>query len=243
MRFAASRSPAICATSAFATKVALLRERLVGNSNATDQRREIANRWKIWRTEKERRRADGRGVNSASVFAALGEHAPDDAILPVDVGNNTYSFGRYFECTRQAVLMSGYLGSIGFSLPAAMGAWVATQEDDPRLHGRKVISVSGDGGFGQYMGELLTMVKYGMNITHVLVQNDQLGKITKEQRAGDWEVWETSLHNPRFADYAELCGAKGFLVEKPDDLGGAISQAIAHPGPSLVEIIADPELI
>jgi thiamine pyrophosphate-dependent acetolactate synthase large subunit-like protein len=228
-----------------ATTVALLRERLTGSLSATDQRREIADRWKIWRAEKERRSTDDRGcgVDSASIFAALTEHAPDDAILAVDVGNNTYSFGRYFECERQAVLMSGYLGSIGFSLPAAMGAWVATQEEDPRFRGRKVISISGDGGFGQYMGELLTAVKYNMNITHVLVRNDQLGKISKEQRAGDWEVWETDLHNPSFADYAKLCGAASFRVETRDGLGAALSQAISHTGPSLVEIIADPELI
>jgi thiamine pyrophosphate-dependent acetolactate synthase large subunit-like protein/nitrite reductase/ring-hydroxylating ferredoxin subunit len=228
-----------------AATVALLRERLAGASRATDQRQEIADRWKIWRAEKARRSADDRGlgVNSASIFAALTEHAPADAILPVDVGNNTYSFGRYFECKQQAVLMSGYLGSIGFSLPAAMGAWVATQEDDPRFRGRKVISISGDGGFGQYMGELLTAVKYDMNITHVLLRNDQLGKISKEQRAGDWAVWETHLHNPHFADYAELCGAKGVRVEKPDELGAALAEAIGHPGPSLVEIVADPELI
>jgi thiamine pyrophosphate-dependent acetolactate synthase large subunit-like protein/nitrite reductase/ring-hydroxylating ferredoxin subunit len=228
-----------------ATTLAILRDRLKGSTGATDQRREIAERWKIWRAEKERRRADdrGRGLNSASIFASLSEHSPDDAILPVDVGNNTYAFGRYFECARQAVLMSGYLGSIGFALPAALGAWVATQEDDPRFRGRKVISVSGDGGFGQYMGELLTGVKYGMNITHVLLRNDQLGKITKEQRAGDWEGWETDLHNPCFADYAELCGAKGFRVETSGELDALLSEAIHHPGPSLVEIVADPELI
>jgi thiamine pyrophosphate-dependent acetolactate synthase large subunit-like protein/nitrite reductase/ring-hydroxylating ferredoxin subunit len=142
-----------------------------------------------------------------------------------------------------AVLMSGYLGSIGFALPAAMGAWVATREDDPRFRDRKVISVSGDGGFGQYMGELLTAVKYGMNITDVPLRNDQLGKISKEQRTGDWEVWETDLHNPRFADYAELCGAKGFLVQTPRELDAALREAIGHPGASLVEIVADPELI
>jgi thiamine pyrophosphate-dependent acetolactate synthase large subunit-like protein len=228
-----------------AVTVAILRERLAGRTSATDQRDEIAARWKIWREEKQRRRADdrGRGVNSAAIFEALTRHAPDDAILPVDVGNNTYSFGRYFECASQAVLMSGYLGSIGFAYPAAMGAWVATQEDDPRFRGRKVISVSGDGGFGQYMAELLTAVKYRMNTTHVLLHNDQLGKITKEQRAGDWEVWETDLHNPRFADYAELCGAKGFHVQSPGELDDALSAAIAEPGPSLVEIVADPELI
>jgi thiamine pyrophosphate-dependent acetolactate synthase large subunit-like protein len=120
-----------------------------------------------------------------------------------------------------------------------MGAWAATQEDDPRFRGRNVVSISGDGGFGQYMGELTTAVKYGMNITHVLLRNDQLGKISKEQRAGDWEVWQTSLYNPSFAGFAELCGARGILVERREELDAAL----AHPGPSLVEIVSDPELI
>ena len=75
-----------------------------------------------------------------------------------------------------------------------------------------MVAVSGDGGFGQYMGELTTAVKYGMKITHVLVNNSQLGKISKEQRSGNWEVWQTSLHNPSFAGYAELCGALGIQV-------------------------------
>ena len=173
----------------------------------------------------------------------MSDLAPADAILPVDVGNNTYSFGRYFECRQQAVLMSGYLGSIGFALPAALGAWVATQEEDSRFQGRKVVSISGDGGFGQYMGELLTAVKYGMDVTHVLLRNDQLGKISKEQRAGEWEVWETDLHNPDFAEYARLCGAEGIRVERAEELEPALERALAHPGPSLVEILTDAELI
>lgn len=110
---------------------------------------------------------------------------PEDAIIALDVGNNTYSFGRYFECTGQAVLMSGYLGSIGFALPAALSAWAATQEDDHRFKDRAVVSVSGDGGFGQYMAEFTTVVKYGMNITHILLNNSALGKISKEQKAGN----------------------------------------------------------
>ena len=80
--------------------------------------------------------ANGRGINSAAIFAALSRQVAEDAIIAVDVGNNTYSFGRYFECASQPGLMSGYLGSIGFSFPAAMGAWAATQEDDPRFKGR-----------------------------------------------------------------------------------------------------------
>ena len=173
----------------------------------------------------------------------MNRRVPEDAIIAVDVGNNTYSFGRYFECTRQAVLMSGYLGSIGFAYPAAMGAWSATQEDDPQFKDRPVVAISGDGGFGQYLGELTTAVKYDMNLTHVLVNNSELGKISKEQRSGNWDVWQTSLHNPNFADYANLCGALGIRVTDVSDLDQALEKALAHEGPSLVEVVADPELV
>ena len=224
---------------------ALLREALADGASSEDQRSDVAKRWEIWRKEKARRAADdrGAGVASAAVFEAMTRLVPDDAILAVDVGNNTYSFGRYFECARQAVLMSGYLGSIGFALPAGMGAWAATQEDDPRFAGRKVVSVSGDGGFGQYMAELQTLVKYEMNITHVLLNNFELGKISKEQRSGEWEVWQTGLHNPNFAKYAEISGALGIRVETKAELEQALERALSHPGPALVEIMTDVQLV
>lgn len=223
----------------------LFKEKLASGTAAIDQRPEIAERWTIWRTEKARREDETgtSGVHSASIFAALTRTAPKDAIIAVDVGNNTYSFGRYFECTSQAVLMSGYLGSIGFAFPAAMGAWAATQGHDPRFTGRQVISISGDGGFGQYMGEITTAVKYNMNITHVLLNNHQLGKISKEQRAGNWHVWQTSLHNPSFAAFAKLCGAQGIRVRKAEELDDALTEALEHDGPSMVEIDADAALI
>ena len=93
------------------------------------------------------------------------------------------------------------------------------------------------------MGELLTAVKYGMNITHVLLNNCELGKISKEQRSGSWDVWQTSLHNPDFSKYAELCGAAGFRVERPEALDEQITRALEHDGPSLVEITTDAELV
>ena len=138
--------------------------------------------------------------------------------------------------------MSGYLGSIGFGFPAAMGAWAATQ-DLEAFKGRKVISISGDGGFGQYPMEFTTAVKYGMNITHVLLHNGELGKISKEQRSGEWPVWETSLQNPSFAAFARLCGGHGLRVSDAGEIEGALREALEHPGPSLVEIMTDAELV
>ncbi len=220
--------------------VAELCDGLPDGLETEDQAAQLVERWEIWRAEKRNREADdrGNGINSASVFAAMNRLVPDDAVIAVDVGNNAYSFGRYFECSgSQRVLMSGYLGSIGFAYPAAIGAWAATGGKRP------IVAVSGDGGFAQYMAEQTTAVKHNMSITHVLLNNGQLGKIAKEQRAGEWEVWQTQLHNPNFADYATNCGALGIRVTERDKLDEAIAQALAHPGPAMVEVMTDPDLV
>ncbi|MBT5757638.1 MAG: thiamine pyrophosphate-binding protein, partial [Acidimicrobiaceae bacterium] len=218
---------------------AALIDGLGADADRHDFSAEVAERWAIWRAEKAQRVDDdrGQGIGAAVLFETLSDHVPDDAVICVDVGNNTYSFGRYFEVTNQDVLMSGYLGSIGFGFPAAMGAWAAVGAD------RKVVSVSGDGGFGQYAMDFTTAVKYEMNITHVLMNNAQLGKISKEQRAAHFDVWQTSLVNPNFADFATLCGGLGIRVTDPADLNAALAQTMAHDGPALVEFITDAQLL
>ncbi|MEM9714794.1 MAG: thiamine pyrophosphate-dependent enzyme, partial [Actinomycetota bacterium] len=204
-----------------------------------DPRPEVAERWSIWRAEKASRQRDDRdrGISAAALFDSLTRVVPADAVLPVDVGNNTYSFGRYFEVDRQAVIMSGYLGSIGFGFPAALGAWAAVGGR------RKVVSVSGDGGFGQYAMELTTAVRHDMDLTHVLMVNGELGKISKEQRSAELDVWQTSLVNPDFAAFAESCGAQGIRVSDRADLDEALRRAVDHEGPSLVQVDTDVDLV
>ena len=117
-----------------------------------------------------------------------------------------------------------------------MGAWAA----DPD---RPIVAITGDGGFAQYMAELTTAVKYKMNITHILLNNNEVGKISKEQRADKFEVWETNLHNPDFSRYAENCGALGIRITDKSELENAIKKAIEHNGPSMVEIMTEPGLL
>ncbi|WP_406830550.1 thiamine pyrophosphate-binding protein [Pedococcus sp. KACC 23699] len=207
-------------------------------AKARDQRGDVADRWAIWRAEKARRVVDdrGRGVSAAAVFAALSEHLPADAVVAVDVGNHAYSLGRYLESKGQPVLMSGYLGSIGFGYPAAMGAWAA----DPS---RTVVAVTGDGGFGQYAMELTTAVHHGIPVKHVLLNNNALGKISKEQLAADYPVWHTSLTNPDWAAYAVLCGAHGIRVTHRDQLDSAMTELFATDGPVLLCVEQDAELL
>ncbi|HEY7595138.1 MAG TPA: thiamine pyrophosphate-binding protein [Actinophytocola sp.] len=209
-----------------------------GDLKATDQRPDVAARWEIWRAEKAHRAADDRdrGVPAAAVFAALSEHLPADAVVAVDVGNHAYSLGRYLESKGQPVLMSGYLGSIGFGYPAALGAWAAAPD-------RPIVAVTGDGGFGQYAMELTTAAKYGVPVKHVLLNNNALGKISKEQLAGDYPVWQTSLHNPDWAAFARLCGATGIHVDASDQLDDAMTALFAADGPALLCVEQDPELV
>jgi thiamine pyrophosphate-dependent acetolactate synthase large subunit-like protein/nitrite reductase/ring-hydroxylating ferredoxin subunit len=217
--------------------VEIFQNKLSKQKRDYDIRKEITDKWAIWRTEKSSREKDdtGNGINSASVFSSMNKIVPDNAVITVDVGNNAYSFGRYFECKKQSVLMSGYLGSIGFGYPAAMGAWAAAPD-------RPIVAVTGDGGFAQYMAELTTAVKYKMNIKHILLNNSELGKISKEQRADQLDVWETDLTNPDFSKYAELCGALGIRVTKKENLDAGMKKVFAHNGPAMLEIITDPLL-
>ena len=217
--------------------IRLLRARAAAVSRP-EQRAAVATRWSRWRAEKERRETltDARGrIHPALVFRTLSELMPHDAVIAVDVGNNTYSFGHFFECRgRQDVLMSGYLGSIGFALPAAIGASVAVRRDGSD---RKVVSISGDGGLGQYLAEVTTAVKYAFPLTHIVLDNGELAKISREQLGAVRPVWETELVNPDFAAFARDAGAVAFTVTAPDDLGPALEAALARrDGPSLVHI-------
>ena len=207
--------------------------------NKINQADEIASRWKIWRDEKQKRLTEnrGKGISSIAVFDTLTQLAPENAVMCVDVGNNAYSFGRYFESQKHSFLMSGYLGSIGFALPAAIGAWAAVGNDRP------VIAVAGDGGLCQYLAEFTTLVKYNMPIKLIVLNNNELGKITKEQRAGGWDKWATDLVNPNFAAYANSCGGLGIEVTQEADLQTAMQQLFDNDGPGLLEVKTDVKLI
>lgn len=206
----------------------------LSSKDRPEHREYVSRLWANWRAEKAKRAnsyGPGGRIPNALIFKELSDLIPHDAVITIDVGNNAYAFGMYFEAKRQHVLMSGYLGSIGFAFPAAMGAWAAAPD-------RTIVAVAGDGGFGQYMAEFTTAVKYSMPITLVLLNNSELAKISREQRSGFYHVWQTELHNPNFAKYAENCGGLGIRVETPDELRPALERALTYAGPSIVEIIS-----
>ncbi len=219
--------------------VQLLKDALNGQTKSVNQKDEIADRWRIWRAEKKKRLTEefGNGISSSAVFDVLNKTAPENAVMCVDVGNNAYSFGRYFEAKQHDFLMSGYLGSIGFALPASMGAFAAVE------YTRPIIAVAGDGGLCQYLAEITTLVKYEMPVKVIVLNNNELGKISKEQRAGNFDVWQTNLVNPDFAEFARSCGAWGKQVTSKDELEDAMKELFKYRGPALLEIYTDVSLI
>lgn len=187
---------------------------------------------KAWWDERKQSRLgldrDGR-LTSASIFTTLERHIPPDAVVALDVGNSTDSFGRYFRANGQRVATSGWLGSIGYALPAAIGAAAAYPE-------KTIVGVAGDGGFGQYATDLATVALCGLNVKMLVLSNDELGKITAEQQLANTHVWATKLKNPSWADMATSLDMYGRRVETPEDLEAGMEELFATHGPGVLDI-------
>lgn len=129
--------------------------------------------------------------------------------------------------------LSGTLASMANGLPYAIAAQIAHPD-------RQCVAFVGDGGFTMLMGELATAVKYQLPIKVVIVKNNTLGQIKWEQIVflGNPE-YACDLHPIDFAGFARAVGAHGFTIEKPKDCGAILDQALATPGPVVVEAVVD----
>ncbi|TAJ44796.1 thiamine pyrophosphate-dependent enzyme [Methanofollis fontis] len=169
------------------------------------------------------------------IMAVLSRVLPEDTVISVDVGENGWWFGRNFLMKPgQRFVMSGYLATMGFALPAAIAARLAYPE-------RPSVCITGDGGFSMSMAEFLTAVQYDLPVTVILLNNHELGMIRVEQRMEHYPNFGTGLTNPDFAAYARSCGGVGFRVERPEECAEAVVQALKSGVPAIVDIETDPE--
>ncbi|HEX2037355.1 MAG TPA: thiamine pyrophosphate-dependent enzyme [Chloroflexota bacterium] len=165
----------------------------------------------------------------------LGQRLADDAIVTCDSGTVTTWWARQIPAKRgQLHSCSGMLASMGCGLPYAIAAQVAYPE-------RQVVAFVGDGGFSMLMAELANCVLYRLPVKVVVVKNNTLGQIKWEQMVflGNPE-YGCDLHPIDFAKFAEACGATGLRVDRPEDCGRVIAQALETPGPVVVEAVVDP---
>ncbi|HAX18128.1 MAG TPA: pyruvate dehydrogenase [Actinobacteria bacterium] len=167
------------------------------------------------------------------IIKTLNELIADDAIISLDVGENSWWFGRnFFMKASQKMVMSGYLASMGAGLPGALAAQLIYPE-------KQVVCITGDGGFSMVMADFMTAVKYKLPVKIFIFNNGQLGMIMQEQKVENYPNWQTELHNCDFSEYAKNCGGNGIKVTKPGDLRPAITKALNADGPFIVDIETD----
>ena len=175
-------------------------------------------------------------IKPQRVYAELRRVIPRDAIVALDAGLAP-NFGQdrlnYYE--PHSLLTSLDLGGLGFSFPASLGAKFAAPD-------RPVINFNGDGGFLFNAQEFETAVRYGLNVVTVIMNNNCWGSEKAYQRYAFNERYVgADTVNPRFDKYAELFGGSGFFVERPEDIGDAMLEALKLDGPSIIEITTDPD--
>ena len=165
------------------------------------------------------------------VIQKLRELTQDDAIMATDVGQHQMWAAQFFEFHQpRTLLTSGGLGTMGFGLPAAMGAQAAFPK-------RQVICVCGDGGVQMNIQELATMVQNRLPVKIVILNNNFLGMVRQWQELFfDKRYSHTCMELPiDFVKLAEAYGAKGFRTEKPSEVEQVIKDALAHTGPVIME--------
>jgi pyruvate dehydrogenase (quinone) len=190
-----------------------------------------------WRKEMEALEdAEREPIQPQYLVSVIDRLASDDAILCCDSGTVTTWAARHFDIRgdRQFYL-SGNLASMAPGLPYA----IAAQWAHP---GRQCIAFVGDGGFAMLMAEFLTAARYGLPVKVVIANNGLLGQILWEQMALGYPEFGVRWEEPGdFAPWAAACGGLGIRVGKPGDVEGAVSEALAYPGPALLDVQVNPD--
>ncbi len=188
--------------------------------------------WKLMETQGTR---PDKPMKPEVVAWELGKRLAPEAIVSCDSGTITTWFARQIPARRgQKFSVSGTLASMANALPYTIAAQIAYPE-------RQCVAFVGDGGFSMLMAEFATAVKYRLPIKVVIVKNNALGQIKWEQMVflGNPE-YGCDLHPIDFAAIARACGGTGFTVEDPADCGRVLDEALAAPGPVIVEAVVDP---
>jgi len=178
-----------------------------------------------------------RPIHPGYVAALLDELAGPDAIFTADTGMCCVWAARYLTAAKGRRLLGSFVhGSMANALPQAIGAQAA-------YPGRQVVSLCGDGGFAMLMGDILTLGQHDLPIKLLLFDNHALGMVQLEMEVAGMSPFGCNLKNPDFAALARSVGLFGVRVEDPAELRPALEQALAYPGPALVDVVTDPNVL
>ncbi|HEY9824655.1 MAG TPA: thiamine pyrophosphate-dependent enzyme, partial [Stenomitos sp.] len=169
-------------------------------------------------------------LSPQEVIVALAQQAPN-AYYTTDVGQHQMWAAQFLRNAPRRWISSAGLGTMGFGMPAAMGAKVA-------LPNEQVICISGDASFQMNCQELGTLAQYGINVKTVIVNNFWQGMVRQWQQAFYGERYSNSNMSkgmPNFVKLADAFGLKGMMIEHRDQLQDAIAEMLAHDGPVLLD--------
>ncbi len=188
-----------------------------------------------WTLMEERATRSDKPMKPQVVAWELGKRLRDDAMIFTDSGTITTWAARLIKIRRgQTFGVSGNLATMANGLPYAIAAQLVYPE-------RQCVAFVGDGGFSMLMAEFATCVKYQLSVKVVVIKNNTLGQIKWEQMVflGNPE-YGVDLQPIDFAKVAAACGGTGFTVADPAECGRVLDEALATPGPVLVEAVVDP---
>jgi pyruvate dehydrogenase (quinone) len=171
------------------------------------------------------------------LVSVLDELAADDAILTCDSGTIATWAARHWTVRGgREFFLSGNLATMAPGLPYAIGMQHA-------FPGRQVIAYVGDGGFAMLMAEFITAIKHELPVKVVINNNNSLGQILWEQMVLGYPEHGVRYPTPfvNYAALAEANGAFGIKVERPGDVHDAVSRAMRHAGPALVDVNVNPD--
>lgn len=163
----------------------------------------------------------------------INKYASEDAVFTVDTGTPCIWSARFLWASRERRTLASFNhGSMANALPMAIGA----QKEYPA---RQVIALCGDGGLSMLVGDMITIVQYGLPIKLVVYNNDCLDFIQLEMQAAGLIPSQIDLHNPSFASMAESVGIKGFLLDKASQVEPMVQSFLNYPGPALLDARVD----
>jgi acetolactate synthase I/II/III large subunit len=180
--------------------------------------------------------SDDKPIKPERVVAEVAQALDPDAIVVVDAGTPCPYFSAYYQVrgTGRRFFSNRAHGALGYSLSAAIGAHFAR----PQV---KCVSVMGDGSFGFTCGELETVMRYRLPITFIVISNGAYGWIKAGQKSGYGQRYFSVDFEPTdHAAVAAAYGMKSWRVTEPNDLAKVLKEALAHGGPSLVDIVCQP---
>ena len=238
--FGRTAEPELCLWGDARETVAELHKLLAGRAGEIRARQQghadaVAAKMTEWRVGVEPRlTSDEVPVSMGRLMGELNRIMPADAVLVADGGFAAHWGGLLFD-TKQAgrtfVPDRGF-ASIGYGLPGAMGAALAAE-------GRKVVSLTGDGGFNMMLGELETARRLNLSFTIVIVNNAASGYVKALQHLmyGPGAYHASDLAETNYAKIAEAMGCRGIRVESPDKLAAALATGLASEGPTIIDLV------